>query len=555
MAIIAATGNGVWNSPSVWTSGLIPGTGDIAVINNRSITQDVNILCDQIRFDGANFGNTNGGQLFISSLYSFDISALLGGGLNGINNPNISSSASAVLNITTIYGGRTFGGSPCPTIGSYGGTLVINCYNIYGGSSSVIKNFGTGDITINASGVLALNGGLQSAYEAGNIVNIINGSININAQRITNAASFGGSIAPSVLNSALGTITISGILSSLEGNDSANAIVVNNAGGTVNVFGEIYPIISHGIQNVSSGVINVNGFVRGGRTGGSTRYGILNSANGTVNVTGIVNGLVVGVAANTAGNGIFNNSNGTVNVVGDVIMEAGGVNVTNAAIYNNANGTINVSGNVTGASANAAPGIHNASTGSVFVNGIAFAGRTSPAVRSSSTGYVYVKRAVGNDFGAGSVGFSNVVAVQNDATGQCYVEEIVFGNRGQNPVFGAITVLDKPTNVAVVKLSNEIMKTLGDVAVTSGLLPSSSDVRNGVVYNNGLASGTMVVPNANTVSYGVPVDSGVGNVILTGADFWNYLSSNISTSGTIGNRLKNCSTVETAGKQLENSLS
>lgn len=556
MAIIAATGNGLWNSPSVWTSGLIPGTGDIAIINNRYITQNVNILCDQIRFDGSNFGHTLGGQIYTDPAYTFNVIFIVGGGtVNGATSPNIWVGSSGIINTNTIIGGSYVSNQSNPTIGLVaGGTnLVINCNNIFGGNSCVIKNIGSGNITINVSGSVVGDANPNGTQD-GVIANVSTGSINLKAKKIVNARIYGGTTNPVIVNSSIGTINISGLIIS-ENTDSIQSTVSNLSGGTINIWGELYPINAHCVLNASSGVINIDGFVRGGRAPASIRYGIFNSANGTVNVTGIVNGLVVGAGTNTGGNGIFNNSNGTVNVVGNVIMEAGGVNVTNAAIYNNANGTINVSGMVIGASANAAPGIHNASTGSVFINGIASAGRTSPAVRNGSTGYAYVKRAVGNDFGAGSVGFSNVVAVQNDATGQCYVEEIVFGNRGQNPVYGAITVLDKSTNVAVVELSNGIMKTLGDVAVTSGLLPSSSDVRNGVVYNNGLASGTMIVPDANTVSYGVPVDSGVGNVILTGADFWNYLSSNISTSGTIGNRLKNCSTVETAGKQLENSLS
>lgn len=552
MAIIAATGNGNWSSSGVWTSGLIPGTGDIAVINNRYITQNVNILCDEIRFDGANFGRTNGGQLYIDPTYTFFTNLLVGGGIAGLNSPNIYVDNSGIINADIIYGGFPFGGTSSPTIGlvSPGTRLIVNCNNINGYQGCCIRNIGSGNIVVNITG--SIFGGFTNNTQ-GYISNISNGLIDINANRIFNSL-YPANLSPTIVNHSVGTINISGLIIA-EQPDTTSVAVSNYSSGTINIFGETYPINAHCIQNVTNGVINFSGFVRGGRTGSSIRYGILNSANGTVNITGVVNGLVVGVAANTAGNGVFNNSNGTINVVGDVIMEAGGVNVTNAAIYNNANGTINVSGTVTGATANAAPGIHNASTGSVFVNGIAYAGRTSPAVRNGSTGYVYVTRAVANDFGAGSVGFSNVVAVQNDATGQCYVEEIVFGNRGQNPVYGAITILDKPTNVAVVELSNGVMKTLGDVAVTSGLLPSSSDVRDGVIYNNSLSSGTMVVPNANTVSYGVPVDSGIGNAVLTGADFWNYLSSSISTSGTIGNRLKNCSTVETAGKQLENSLS
>lgn len=65
MAIIVATGTGSsWDSTTLWTSGLIPGSGDIAVINNKSINLVSNISIDQIRFDGANFGYSHGGTIF-----------------------------------------------------------------------------------------------------------------------------------------------------------------------------------------------------------------------------------------------------------------------------------------------------------------------------------------------------------------------------------------------------------------------------------------------------------------------------------------------------------
>jgi hypothetical protein len=551
MAIIAATGNGNWSSSGVWTSGLIPGINDIAVINNRSITQDINILCGSIRFDGATYGYTNAGNLSTNASYSFNVLELVGGGLNGTSSFNLYVANNHVINISNLAGG-TFGAGPNSTVG--GLNIVINCYNLYGGSSAVVRNTSTsGNITINCSGII-LGGALNQSYDTGHIINVSTGSININAKRIMNTNAFGGTTTPTIINSSAGTITISGILSSAE-NTASSAVVVNNAGGTVNVLGETYPLIASCVQNVSSGVINFQGTVRGSRGAANTAYGILNSANGIVNITGVVNGLVVGAAGNTGGNGVYNAGAGIINVVGDVIMEAGGVNATNAGIYNAGVGTVNISGTVTGSTANAAPGVHNASTGSVIVSGIAYAGKVGPAVRNASTGYVYVKRAVGNDYGAGSVGVSYAVGLQNDLTGPCYVEEFQFGNRGSFPLYGPITLQDKTSNVAVVTLSTGASKTLADPTATSGVFPSGYDVRSGVVYNSGSLSGTMVVPNVNSVSYGVAVDSGVGTAVLGGADFWNYLSSSIATSGSIGNRLKNCSTVETAGKQLENSLS
>ena len=85
-------------------------------------------------------------------------------------------------------------------------------------------------------------------------------------------------------------------------------------------------------------------------------------------------------------------------------------------------------------------------------------------------------------------------------------------------------------------------------------LPASGDVRSGVTYNQGNNTGSCIIPNANSVVYGVAVDNTVGSGLLSPVAVWNVLASSISTSGSIGQRLKNCSTTATTGKQLEGAL-
>lgn len=555
MATIAAIGNGLWSSSGVWTSGLIPTSGDFAVINNRTITLDSDIYVDQIRFDGVNFGLTSGGTIFPVN-YTINANSIVGGGTDTNLNPNINVNSTGVIVINCtdlLFGGVTFGGGTRPTIGSTANNnLTVNCNRSSGSWGAAIKNISNGIITINCN--IMSPTVMQVTSEQGHINNVSSGTININATKITNGTIPGGVSAGTIYNNANGIINISGNISS-ENTEPTAFVVTNNSSGIINIVGEINPFFTSCVNNAAGGTINVSGIVRGTRSPSLVKIGITNSALGTINVTGIVTGAAIGNANTTAGAGIQNVSGGTVNVVGNVIMEGGGTLVSNAAILNNSTGTVIVSGDVTGASVNTSPAIHNSSTGSVYVYGNATAGKAGPAVRNASTGYVYVKRAIGNDYGAGSVGVSYAAALQNDATGPCYIEEFQFGNRGSFPLYGVITLQDKTSNVAVVELSTGAMKTLADPTATSGVFPSGYDVRSGIIYNSGSLSGTMVVPNVNSVSYGVAVDSGVGTAVLGGADFWNYLSSNIATSGSIGNRLKNCSTVETVGKQLENSLS
>jgi hypothetical protein len=75
-------------------------------------------------------------------------------------------------------------------------------------------------------------------------------------------------------------------------------------------------------------------------------------------------------------------------------------------------------------------------------------------------------------------------------------------------------------------------------------------VRLGVTYSSGSLTGTMNVPPFNAVKAGVPVDNGVGTAALTPQDVWNVLISGLTQSGSIGERLKIVSTIETTGTQL-----
>jgi hypothetical protein len=78
-----------------------------------------------------------------------------------------------------------------------------------------------------------------------------------------------------------------------------------------------------------------------------------------------------------------------------------------------------------------------------------------------------------------------------------------------------------------------------------------SDVRFGTTYALGTLTGTLRMPSANQVTFGIPVDNTFGNAVLTAASVWDYLISNITVENSIGIRLKNVSTPQITGEQLE----
>lgn len=81
--------------------------------------------------------------------------------------------------------------------------------------------------------------------------------------------------------------------------------------------------------------------------------------------------------------------------------------------------------------------------------------------------------------------------------------------------------------------------------------PAVENVRLGTVYALGTLIGTLNMPHPNQVTYGVAVDNTFGTAVLTAASVWDYLVSNITTENSIGMRLKNVSTPQTTGEQLE----
>jgi len=81
--------------------------------------------------------------------------------------------------------------------------------------------------------------------------------------------------------------------------------------------------------------------------------------------------------------------------------------------------------------------------------------------------------------------------------------------------------------------------------------PAESNVRTGITYGptNNL-TGTCAVPPAAAVSIGVPVDNTTGTAYLNPTDIWNVPLASITTPNSIGERLKDASTVQTTGAQL-----
>jgi hypothetical protein len=130
------------------------------------------------------------------------------------------------------------------------------------------------------------------------------------------------------------------------------------------------------------------------------------------------------------------------------------------------------------------------------------------------------------------------------------VKEIEQGIFGVVPVTGYVRLSTASGAFYKGTTLSNTLRTLSDPADIAGQVPAQSDVRFGVTYQSGTKTGSAYIPAASSVGFGVPVDNTTGTAALTPASVWDAATSSLTTSGSIGERLKNASTVDTTGDQL-----
>jgi hypothetical protein len=408
-----------------------------------------------------------------------------------------------------------------------------------GGTFSVLQILNVpNNITINAnifSNNINSTSGLTINFIANSILNI-NGNITGGG---ANSTSHGLDI-----TGTNGTVNIIG---NLIGGVNSSAVRIFSIDTILNVTGNICETTfgASGITIDNKSIINIVGNIFSTGTAGGASYGLRIGGGSIVNITGNILGV-----PGRAGNPIRITGAATVNFTGNILNT-----VTSNNIYVNAVSTTNITGNVYGGNLDTTSSIFLNQLGTVNILGNCIGGNLGPAVFNNTNGTVNAKRATGNGFGSQSAGKTSQPGIVNNSnTGYVYVEEIEYGELGQSPTSGPIILTDNISNIAVFAVRSSGTRSLVDSNNVYNLIPSSNDVRNGVIYNLGTSSGTCFVPHPNSVVYGVGVDQTIGSGLLSPEAVWNVLSSNIVASGSIGQRLKNCSTVAIVGKQLEGVL-
>jgi hypothetical protein len=311
--------------------------------------------------------------------------------------------------------------------------------------------------------------------------------------------------------------------------------VTVGAGLSANVVGNITSSAGSNSQAVNfsgSGTLNITGNVLSGPAGGSNfSLGVNLSGAGTLNITGSCTG---GSAGGGGPDGVRINGTGTANITG--ICAAG----TSGSGAVNIGGTLNITGTCIGGSSGATSGAANFSA--MTVVGTVQASASGPGVgNGSATQVTYLTGPLlCNSPNDASAGVNPCIALR-------WFPADTALSTFQYQMRGA-TASGSPS----VRPERQLFLT---DAYSSGY-PASNNVNNGSTYGPaGIYTGTMNIPNSSTVSFGVPVGVTTGTMIIpTMESIWNYPISGITTSGSIGERLKTAATVSTVNTILSNAL-
>ena len=488
--------NGNFNDTATWATtyngsggASVPGAGDSAMANNKTVNITANVTCTDLRND------TQG-------------SAVDGGGFV-ITNGNATASASTDIVTTATPHGLAVGdqivfASLVGGIGLVSGTT----YRVHA------SNFGTTtfSVALNADGTTLVDitsdatGGFVTRASLTITANLYSGGITalINYTGLGNLIIIGSIDSRS--NTGIGVVTFihnSAAFVSITGNIYGGNVtghntVYNGSTGAIQVTGNVYGGTANtasGIYNASTGSITLVGNSSAGGAGGGPAHGIFNSSSGSVIVIGNLSS-PAGITSNSTPSGLYNNSIGTVTVTGTV---TGGIISSNYGLYNDSTGIVTINGNIIGGIGTLASGVYNASTGPVTIIGDLTASSVSPAFISSNA------------------------AANNRISGN-----IINAANGMQAIYAQrYSIVTTPTNTYIKQSLNGTDSFLylyqdGAASSQSGL-PQTSDVRYQTLYG----------PTANLIgTYRVPVPAStvVGALVGPALSFTASRTSAVATA-------------------------
>jgi hypothetical protein len=565
MAIRFAVATGNFNNPAIWDNGAVPTTADDLYANNFTVTINGTYTVKTIRNAASPISipdiatpamtsnNTPSGIVFASSQ----------------NAGNVPWNAFSQDSNTTFWQSGT---NNTGTLGyQFPSGKVIKRYILRMLSSTTLSfptawtfqgsNDGVSYTTLDTvtGAVISLGGNYVSSLLANttsytyyriNITAVVSAGTppSIGEFELTESTSsvFGGAAGGQFIYANGGDLTCTSSPAIVVGVASVPVLEMTLPSPNIGTFtGSMLTLTNTGsffaIRHSSTGTLNLNGnYSIDGATGRSM---ISVTLTGTLNIVGNI------TSTNSAGNNINTlvmNTGGTINITGNV---TGSTNpATSSSPVFASSGNINITGNTTGVTSPAVAlfgavnytqignvngsaaqtAIFNITTAAtISVTGIITAGTGGPAIYSSF--------ALTSNYSSGTY-----VKVSGNVVNSSNIMAIVAPR----------VTIDTNTSSWLFQISTGGNRTLYAAGVPLGN-PAITDVRLGTVYGaSSELTGTLAMPIPATVLLGVLTDATTGTLLMTPADFWNYLISSGFTADSIGDRLQNVATVSTTGGQI-----
>jgi hypothetical protein len=295
-----------------------------------------------------------------------------------------------------------------------------------------------------------------------------------------------------------------------------------------------------------AGTLNINIALATTQGGNTTIYNILNT--GTINIVGSIRPWT---SSDTGGNMLYISSTPTINITGDV-TQVNEANMKACSIVGNC--TFNMTGTLT----------LGKSTWPFEVSTFCTVNITGPVIGfgGSQLGLLVYTSAVLRIIGPiSSTGAICTIYAPSGNTINLFSGPFIYSSYGYSPLWVARYHLIPSTTTYIefrdsstggLNFPNVVAPTKRFISPSaSSDSPNPTDVRLGVLYAFATLTGTLNMPTPNQVTFGVAVDNTFGNAVLTAASVWDYLVANITVENSIGMRLKNVSTPQTTGEQLE----
>lgn len=507
------------------------------------------------------------------------------------------SSVNLTINVVgNIYGGG--GAAPTSYVGSHGiyilnatGTINITITgNVYAGNATVsalshgILLSGTPNATVvHSGGNLYGPKGTTGASALALSGTQTNSTVSVTGDLIGSTTSTSSQYVL-ICDTVLSTVFTGNITCNLGAGINARNLTLNSTTITGSTTVANWSVVFHGLSNnitvttfnaigggaFSTGSANVSATVvvtnpLAPTTGTGIMLQAINS-NNTINFTGTVDERNNNTTQASAG-AIVVNGGATINFTGDIyaglrngvwIGGQGTTNATTLGTFNLLAGTITAGVYNTGANyccgiATASASAGNKATINVYGRLVATEGSINHGLYINSTitlaHQIFIQTIVSNGYPVTST-YANY-GINNASLTAIWAPVIVsmeYGSAGLPPSYtGRVFFQENLANYVQGRDSSGVVVLMGDVAQD---YPAVSNVRLGTAYNFGSQIGTCNVPVPANVTLNVPVDHTVGTAVLTAEALWALPTSDMTTPGSIGERLKNSSTVDTVAAQL-----